>query len=418
MSLGLSRQPRTRGWAIWALPAGLRAYVVGLTLAAAIGLGCGLGVTPIRPFDLTTFAILIAGGAAAVESRRRLGEPAGVQMHDLLSAWWLPTAVLLPPVYALLAPVPLLAWSQWRVRALVPHRRAFSAAAIGLAYSAGSVVFHATAAATGAEVAGATAPAWWLLFFGCGVLATLLNAGLVSTAVKLSDPQTTWRELLWDRDRTWLDLVDVSAGLVVTLAACRSPVLVFAVLPVLVMLQRSFMHTQLSAAARIDGKTGLLNAVTWEREAEVELVRLHRVRQPAAVLLLDIDLFKAVNDTYGHLVGDQVLVAVAQALTGELREGDLLGRFGGEEFAVLLPTADDAEARFAAERLRSRVAGLRVTNADAGAIAVTISVGAAVTNAAGLTVADLLAAADAELYRAKAAGRNRVHVAQSAGLPA
>ncbi len=381
-------------------------------LAAGFAVVYGLSTTPVTPSDLATFAILTGAGGVAVESRRRLGEPAGVQMHDLLSAWWLPTAVLLPPVYALLAPVPLLALSQWRVRALVAHRRIFSVAAIGLAYSAASVVFHALAAATGTEVAGPTTPPWWLLFFGCGVLATLLNAGLVSTAVKLSDPQTTWRELLWDPDRVWLDLVDLSAGLVVTLAASRSAVLVFAVLPVLVMLQRSFMHTQLSTAARIDGKTGLLNAATWEREAEVELVRLHRVRQSAAVLLLDIDLFKTVNDSYGHLVGDQVLLAVSRALTAELREGDLLGRFGGEEFAVLLPTADDAEARLAAERLRSRVASLRVATAGSGVIGVTISVGAAVTDAPGLTVADLLAAADVELYRAKAAGRNRVHVTQ------
>lgn len=415
MTFGPSPRPRPSDWAVWALSSGLRAFVVGLALTAAVAIGCGLVATPVRGGDLLTFGLLIGAGAAAVESRRRLSEPAGGQLHDLLSAWWLPTAVLLPPVYALLSPVALLALSQWRVRALVIHRRIFSAAAIGLAYGGSSVAFHALTGATGTTADGPSELAWWLLVAGCGLLATFGNAVLVSTAVKLANPQTSWPELLWGRERTWLDLVDLSAGLVVTLAASRSGLLVFAILPVLVMLQRSFLHSQLSAAARVDGKTGLLNAVTWESEAEAELLRLHRTRQPAAALLIDIDMFKAVNDTYGHLVGDQVLVAVAGALSGELREGDLLGRFGGEEFAVLLPTADDAEARLAAERVRSRVADLCVPAANIGDVRVTISVGVAVSDAPGLMVADLLAAADAELYRAKAAGRNRVRVAQDAG---
>lgn len=333
---------RVTGWAVWNLPARLRIYVVGVSLLAAVAVLYGLVVNPLRGDDVLTFAVLLGGGAAAVESRRRLGEPAGVQMHDVLSAWWLPTMVLLPPVYALLAPVVLLALSQWRVRTLVVHRRVFSAAAIGLAYAGSSVMFHVLAASASIDAPSRRPLIWALLSIACGLLAAFLNAVLVSVAVKASDPLSTWRQLLWDRDEAWLDIVELSAGLVVALAASLSGVLVFAVLPVLVMLHRSFMHTQLSAAARLDGKTGLLNAVTWEREAEAELARLHRTRQSAAVLLVDIDLFKAVNDTYGHLIGDEVLVAVADAMVGELREGDLIGRFGGEEFAVLLPTADEA----------------------------------------------------------------------------
>lgn len=395
---------------MWNLPARLRIYVVGVSLLAAVAVLYGLVVNPLRGDDVLTFAVLLGGGAAAVESRRRLGEPAGVQMHDVLSAWWLPTMVLLPPVYALLAPVVLLALSQWRVRTLVVHRRVFSAAAIGLAYAGSSVMFHVLAASAGIDAPSRRPLIWALLSIACGLLAAFLNAVLVSVAVKASDPLSTWRQLLWDRDEAWLDVVELSAGLVVALAASLSGVLVFAVLPVLVMLHRSFMHTQLSAAARLDGKTGLLNAVTWEREAEAELARLHRTRQSAAVLLVDIDLFKAVNDTYGHLIGDEVLVAVADAMVGELREGDLIGRFGGEEFAVLLPTADEAEARRAAERLRSRVAGLTVSTPDADAVRVTISVGASIAEPPGLSVAELLAAADAGLYQAKATGRNRVRL--------
>ena len=405
-----SRRVDVAGWGLRTLPAGLRAYVTGVCTLAGLAVLIGFLVTPLRAGDLATFALLIGGGGAAVECRRRLGEPAGVTMHDLLSAWWLPVMGLLPPLYALLAPVPLLALSQWRVRALVVHRRVFSAAAIGLAYAASSVVVHAFAGGSTSRGLAARPPAWWLLFLACGLLATAINAVLVSVAVKVSDAQTTWRGALWDPDQARLDVVELSAGLIVTLAAAVHGVLVLAVLPVLIMLQRSFMHTQLSTAARLDGKTGLLNAVTWERETEAELARLHRTRQSAAVLLVDIDRFKAVNDGYGHLTGDRVMVEVANALAGALREGDLLGRFGGDEFAVLLPHADRAEARRAAERLRQRVLALPVPAVDAAAFKVSISVGAAVTDPSGLGVADLLAAADAALYQAKAAGRNRVQL--------
>lgn len=412
MSAASPTSARVTSWAVWELPAALRFYIASVLLAAAGGVLYGVVSTPLGGGDLVLFGLLVVGGALAVESRRQLGEPAGVKVQDLLSAWWLPMMVLLPPLYALLAPLPLLAFSQWRVRAKVVHRRVFSAAAVGLAYGGSSVVFHALASRTGVAEPGARRVVWWLLFLACGVVAAAINAVLVSAAVRFSDPQMTWRELLWDREKIWLDVVELSAGFVVTLAALLSGMLVFGVLPVLVMLQRSFMHTQLSAAARLDGKTGLLNAVTWEREAEAELARLYRIRQSAAVLLVDIDHFKTVNDTYGHVNGDRVLVAVADSLLGGLREGDLLGRFGGEEFAVLLPAADEVVALSAAERLRGRVAGLAVSIPDADAVRVTVSVGVSITDLPGLSVADLLAAADGELYRAKSAGRNRVHLRQ------
>lgn len=407
---------RTRSWALWQLSAGLQVYVLGVCLAAAAAVVFGRAALPPGGTDALRFGVLLVGGAVAVESRRRLGEPAGVKMHDLLSAWWLPCMALLPPVYSLLAPVPLLALSQYRVRPLVLHRRVFSAAAVGIAYATGSVLFHAMTPARGTTTFPDRPLAWCLALAGCGLVATVLNAVLVSTAVRLADPQITWRDLLWDREKTWLDVVELSTGLMVTVAAAVSGVLVLAVLPVVVMLQRSFMHTQLTAAARLDGKTQLLNAVTWEREAQAELTRLQRTRQPAAVLLVDIDHFKDVNDTHGHVVGDRVLVAIARAMGSELRAGDLLGRFGGEEFAVLLPTATEVEACRAAERLRCLVAAVSTLAPDGTAVRVTVSIGVSVAavGSSGHTVTDLLAAADVGLYQAKGAGRDRVRLTTAA----
>jgi len=136
-----------------------------------------------------------------------------------------------------------------------------------------------------------------------------------------------------------------------------------------------------------------------------------------AIALVDIDHFKEVNDTYGHLVGDKVLRALADALTGQLRDYDRAGRFGGEEFVLLLAQARESEARRIAERLRKYVANMAVPVSDrpsAARVSVTISIGVTAMEAGrSRELTDMLAAADLALYRAKQAGRNRVSVARS-----
>jgi diguanylate cyclase (GGDEF)-like protein len=123
--------------------------------------------------------------------------------------------------------------------------------------------------------------------------------------------------------------------------------------------------------------------------------------------MADIDHFKRVNDAHGHLTGDQVLVGVAGTLVNQLREYDLVGRFGGEEFVVLVPGADTLEACRLAERLRSRVRRLSVPAAD-DTVAVTVSVGVALFRTHGQDLIELLASADLALYRAKRSGRDRI----------
>jgi diguanylate cyclase (GGDEF)-like protein len=177
------------------------------------------------------------------------------------------------------------------------------------------------------------------------------------------------------------------------------------------------MHSQLVAEARVDSKTGLLNAATWERESTAEINRAMRTHSPLAVALLDIDHFKAVNDTHGHLAGDKVLRAVSDALGGLLRTYDLAGRFGGEEFVVLLPQTGEADARQIAERLRAHIGSLSVpvTDApDAASISVTVSIGLATLDVGRREITELLAAADAALYYAKETGRDRVRVMSDA----
>jgi diguanylate cyclase (GGDEF)-like protein len=178
------------------------------------------------------------------------------------------------------------------------------------------------------------------------------------------------------------------------------------------MLQRSMMHQQLTAAARTDPKTGLLNATAWQREADAEITRALRSDTPLALLLVDVDFFKRVNDKHGHLIGDEVLRSLAAELRQQVRESDVVGRFGGEEFTVLLPGTDTAGACRIAERLRRSASSLSVAAVPTATapIQVTVSIGVAALGRHGTDLFELLAAADLALYRAKDAGRNQVQL--------
>jgi diguanylate cyclase (GGDEF)-like protein len=159
-----------------------------------------------------------------------------------------------------------------------------------------------------------------------------------------------------------------------------------------------------------DGLTRQLNhRATYDRLSE-ELARARRYRHPLTVILCDLDDFKAINDTHGHLVGDAVLREGAAALRRSLRASDLLGRYGGEEFLAVLPEVDLPAACLAAERLRRSLAEL-VIPTPAGEVRITASFGVAeMSEVPAKATADLLVSlADRRLYEAKAAGRNRVH---------
>ncbi|WP_169987589.1 GGDEF domain-containing protein [Microbispora sp. H10836] len=391
-------------WPLLAQPPALVSYVCAIVAFDAVLIAVLARSTAFHAPHLVMFAALTACGAVCIEATRRLGMPAGVS-RDLLSAWWLPVAFLLPPVYALLAPIPMQILLQLRVRATVLYRRVFSAAAIGLAAASASAVFHRSIPVPAHLSSGEGGPI--AVAAACAVLFTVLNTALIAVAAHASDPEGRWGEVLWDRERVLLDAVELCLGVLVAAVCGLNLALLLLVLPPVVLLQRSLLHAQLQAAARTDPKTGLLNAAAWQREADTEIVRAQRTGDTLALVLVDIDHFKKVNDTYGHLVGDQVLAQVAATLRTQLREYDVVGRFGGEEFVVLLPGADVHEARRVAERLRARV-GRMVVPAEQATVTVTVSAGVAIMNVHGEDLIELLAAADLALYRAKELGRDRV----------
>ena len=163
---------------------------------------------------------------------------------------------------------------------------------------------------------------------------------------------------------------------------------------------------QLEKLATIDAMTNLFNRRHFLALAEAEWGRCRRHHRPLSVLMIDIDHFKTVNDRYGHAVGDEAIVSIASACRESTRGEDLAGRLGGEEFAVLLPETDQAQAMILAERIRERVANQSLT-AHKARFSVTISIGVAAAAASMSGLGALLGAADQALYQAKAEGRNR-----------
>ncbi len=399
-------------WGFLDQPAPLLACLLAV-VGADIGLTCWeLARTPPRLGQMMLFAALLACGAVCTEASRRLGMPAGIS-RDLLSAWWLPVALLLPPVYALVAPVPISFLLQRRVRRAPPLRRLFSAAVLGLAGAGASGMFQIL----GERIAGGVPlgrPDVWLTYpamvaaaVACALFFTIVNVALVAVAAHAAERRTSARGAVWDKESLLLDLAELCLGVLVTIACVASPALLLVALPPVVVLQRSLLHKQLRAAARIDAKTGLLNVAAWQREAVVEIGKAVRGGQPLALLLVDIDHFKRVNDTCGHLAGDQVLAGLSAALRLLVRESDIIGRFGGEEFVALLPRANVAEARLVAERVRARVSELSVP-VEEKRVTVTVSIGMAMLGPHGHDLSGLLSAADLALYRAKESGRDRV----------
>ena len=407
-----------RDWAWWRLPGLLRAYVGAVSAVALALTAVAAASTSWSPDDLVKFLLLLGCGATSVVATQRVAyQQGGGLMRDFLTAWVLPVAILLPPVYAMVTPAPLLVLTQWRVHRGAVYRRVFTAAAIGLAYGAASLAFRAIPAsfAGSSPGTGRHALTWTAAVAACEIAGWLIHISLIVTAVKLFDPSARLRDIALNREALLGDFAQMDLGILITVAVAVQPVLAVLAVPTVLLARRFMMHAQLLAASRIDTKTGLLNVSTWESEAEREISRAVRTRSPLAIAMLDIDHFKVVNDSYGHLAGDKALRAVTGVLREQLRSYDLAGRFGGDEFALLLPQTRETQALGIAERLRTRIAAMSIPvgeDATAGPrVRLTVSVGVVSLDRIGPELSDLLAAADAALYLAKQTGRDTTRVA-------
>ncbi len=411
-----------RGWAVWQLRPAASVYIaavvavaLGVTVAA-VATAASRGSTA----NLGTYLALLGCGVIAVESTRAVKEAKGTVSRDLQTVWYLVIAVTFPPVFAIVAPILLGAYRLIRVRQGFTYRRVFSNATISLAYGAASVAFHAAAPAIAgaAPGAGGHALTWTGLAAGCGVLAWLVNNGLLAGAIHLAAPEARLRDVFGRGRGLVSDLIELSMAVTLALVVAIDPVLMALSLPSVVLYRRSLMNAQLVTQARVDAKTGMLNAATWRSEAEAEVFRVRRPHTPLAVVMVEIDQFGSVEDAAGPEAAGQVLRRIATSLTEIMPVTAQAGRVGAAEFAIVLPGAADSEARRLGERLRDHVAGEPVAIENGGhagyVFRPTVSVGIAHLGLDRQTLTGLIGAAGSALAAAQDAGGNRVCVAPSA----
>jgi diguanylate cyclase (GGDEF)-like protein len=405
-----------RRWQVWTLTGPVRWYVLSVITLAVSATGVAAARTQSRGSDLLLGVALLACGIVAIESTRTVKEAHGEVVRDLQSVWLLAIAIALPPVFAFLVPVPLLAYKLLRVRGLVLYRRVFSNATLSLAYGSASVLFHAIPSSVAGAVPGSGRHAltWTASVAACGLLGWIINHGLLVAAIKLSDPAARIRDLVGSRESITSDLLELSLAVSLTLVVRINPVLVALALPSVVLCKRSIMRAQLVSHARIDAKTGLLNAGTWQREAEAEFFRALRGGTPLALAMVNIDHFNDVNDMAGHIVRDQLIRDIAGMLKDQLPGHDLIGRFGGDEFAILLPQTGRTEAQRISERLRDHIAGepiaIEAGSQEGFVFRLTVSIGVAILNESRRALAELIGAADSALGQAKSTGWSKVYV--------
>jgi len=364
----------------------------------------------ITSFDLGRFALLAVLGLGYAEAsdrverfKRYLGKDGIWSNHT--SVWAFAGVLVLPGAYA--AMLVLLIYAQQlllghRHQSVHPHRVVFITSTMVLATLAGSAFLHAVGG--GITTSGLRAA---LITVGTFGIFPVVNLGVLISGRALAAKTKRISSLLPDRDTVGFELMTLILGVFTAGLVLHTPWLTPLVLGLLAGLHRNSLVKNLRVAASTDAKTGLLNNAAWQDRAEQGLSRASRASQPVAVVMIDLDHFKNVNDTHGHLVGDRVLREVADALGVELRGHDLLGRFGGEEFVAFLegPTAEQAVE--ISERLRHCIASITITDIPS----VTGSIGVAFcTPPRQANLADLLQVADTALYKAKAAGRNRIDI--------
>jgi diguanylate cyclase (GGDEF)-like protein len=335
--------------------------------------------------------------------------------RDMTSVWCIAGAVAMQPGSAVLLLSVLMTYiwlRQQRPAGEILHRKVFNAGTAMLGMLGSGLILHSYQ------------HVWlhypWMMAGAISVVVvivahTIINRALVTVGVLLMGIRG--RVLLGSADDNLIEIATLCLGGLVAIAVLYQPWLSALVLAPMITLQRGALVRELETAATVDAKTGLLNAVAWEHLANRELSRAERERYDVAVLIIDIDRFKLVNDQYGHLVGDAVLRTVGKVLATEVREYDTVGRFGGEEFVAVLPDAGDVDALIVAERLRARINELRVgpligsLSPVAEDHSIAVSIGVSCTRDDGRDLSQLLLAADSALYRAKAGGRNRVVLA-------
>ncbi|MFC6093917.1 sensor domain-containing diguanylate cyclase [Saccharothrix lopnurensis] len=410
-------------WRLWALPRPVLAYVLLVDLAAVALVVLTTVVGAVTPTDLVRFGVLLAGTVVHLEAARgieRLREVAtqGRPYVNLKSLWVFTGVLLLPlPLVAALTAVTFLyAWIRVDGQSTA-CRKVFTAATFVLASGAGAAVLAMVgstdasgipAGPLGVLVLVLAALAWWSV-----------NYALVVVVLALSNPGQPLRRALGDLAEQRIVAAALALGIGVAVLLVHTPWLVIIQMFSVPVLHRTFLVPQFQRRAQTDAKTGLMEMTFFTHMATAQLDRLREQDRPAALVMIDLDCFKDVNDRLGHPAGDELLIGVAGVLRRELRDDDLIARFGGDEFAVLLPGVGAADVHDIGARILLALHEVDLTvTTPTGPVPVhglTASLGAALFTTHGDTVDQLLLMADSAQQTAKQAGRDRFVLAPPPG---
>ncbi len=390
-----------------------RVFLVGLEVAAGVWTAWLLTGERVTGGTLVRFAALLAMsiGYAEIGSRsQRITRylSSGKVFSNPMSVWSFAAVLVLPAGWAALfvaAQYTHSAVQRRRERSGNLYRVVFTAAVTMLAQLVTAGLL-AVAEVDGDALRGSVVGG---LAVAAGVAVFLaVNLVLLVTGMWLAAGRPSLRKLIPGTDTLATEALTLTLGIVAAEFVAHSPVLLPVTVALVVMVQRSATVKALHTAARTDGKTQLLTSAAWSAATQSMLARATQGGAAVAILLLDLDHFKRINDTLGHLAGDRVLAATAATLRRETRDRDALGRFGGEEFAVAMVGLTLPDVLAVAERIRAAVAALKVDDAT-----VTASIGVAYepVGSNDTTLEQLLERADAALYAAKNNGRDRTRLA-------
>ncbi len=356
--------------------------------------------------EWTTFLVLSAATAAA--QLFVVKAPPNQSYHTSI-AFLIPAVLLLPWQLVVLVPLVQHLPEQW-VKRYPWYIQAFN---IGN-YTIDALAAWLVAEAVRSNMDGGLG----VRFAVAGVLASIvfvcLNHGLLQAILTTARGHSFRQSGLFSLESLSTDLILALLGLPVAALWLVNGWLVPAAVAPLILIRRSLAVPALEERIRVDPKTGLFNSRHFSEQLEDELARAVRFQRPLAVIMSDLDLLRDINNTYGHLAGDAVLQRIADTIRATVRSYDVAARFGGEEFAILLPEATAGEAFEIAERIRQALAEQAIEiPTSSRSIRATISCGVAAFPADGDTSTKLLHEADLAVYRAKAQGRNRVIAAGS-----